>query len=145
MFRIKIKDAVNDEISILPIEYAGSRIYVIRDGETIFYVGQSVDPVYRIQQHLGYERQPASRIGRLILANEPESDEWIVECYQLEDCRPIFEKHVEFPDEQLRKFLVNFACTDVQRAESYMINALHPCLNSTFNKKPNPLPTKYIK
>jgi hypothetical protein len=50
MYRVKIKDAVNEEAGVFPQEYIGSCIYVVRDGGVIFYVGQSEDPLYRLQQ-----------------------------------------------------------------------------------------------
>jgi hypothetical protein len=50
-------------------------VYVIRDGDLVFYVGQSDDVVNRLYDHLGdgpYSADPSS-IGRLIIDNVPAS------------------------------------------------------------------------
>jgi len=58
------------------------RIYLIRDpapvdacfeGGTVFYVGQSVDPSYRLWEHFGGSSRGPSLIGTFICENAPES------------------------------------------------------------------------
>lgn len=68
------------------------RLYVIRDGDTILYVGLSRDPFYRLQEHTGLgdgdvAAEP-SRIGDLIVRFLPDSLTWDVDLYTLDDCTP---------------------------------------------------------
>lgn len=66
------------------------RLYVIRDGDTILYVGLSRDPFYRLREHMGlgdeYAAPEPSRIGDLIIRFLPDSLSWTVDLYQLTDC-----------------------------------------------------------
>ena len=43
-----IKSAIMEDSDIIP-----GFVYVVRDGDNIFYVGQSKDPYDRLPQHLG--------------------------------------------------------------------------------------------
>ena len=129
MYRVKIKDAVNEEAGVFPQEYIGSCIDVVRDGGVIFYVGQSEDPLFRLQQHLGLERRLPSSLGRLILRNQPESDEWMIECYRLSDCQPLVEQSVaHILDEKQRALLIKVAGIHVTTAGKCVIRVLSPCL-----------------
>jgi hypothetical protein len=116
----------------------GCVIYLIRDGETIFYIGQSVSPLDRLQGHLGQDwHQQVSAVGRCIQKNAPDSDQWTIELYTLQDCGPFVQKHYECFG-GLRMY-------DVSIAEQSMIQLFCPCLNDRHNPHPAPLPGQYLK
>jgi len=105
-------------------------VYVIRDGETVFYVGRTSQGIsYRVGEHLGlWGRTPGapSEVGRLILENMPESGSWQVDLMTRRDCH----------DEYLRD-------PDASTAERAMIRKLRPCLNRQSNPNPSRLPDCY--
>lgn len=146
MYRTTIKGAFsNERISQEEAEgLLGSEIYVVRDGDVIFYVGKSSNPFSRLHQHMGYERKLPSDLGTLIRNNSPESDEWTLECYRLKDCMPfIKQSFADMENEDEREFMVQFSCSDASRAEKHMIRYLRPCLNTLYNENPSKLPEKY--
>jgi hypothetical protein len=111
------------------------RIYVIRDGDVIFYIGKSIDIPARLGEHLGiYGRRGASypdRIGYLILDNMPESKRWQVD---LMTVAAVAEKLD--PAGRWR--------WDVDFAERDMIKALRPCVNVMHNSNGSALPERYL-
>jgi len=147
MYRTTIKGAFGNEMDITTEEMEslnGPQIYVVRDGDVIFYVGRSVDPFRRIYQHMGYEMKLPSSLGRLILNNQPESDKWIFECHNLEDCLPLINQSLPKEWNEETKALALRGCRiDPSKAEDCMIQALSPCLNTSHNNNPNSLPEKY--
>ena len=102
------------------------QLYVVRDGDTIFYVGQSKSIESRFLEHLGISARgwPAyeSQLGRLIRENAPESQHWQVELYSIKELE----------------------VDDVDFAEEALINILRPCLNARYNDDPSVLPDRYI-
>jgi hypothetical protein len=62
-------------------------IYVVRDGDEIFYVGRSEDDCFtRLRTHLGHKfrgHQSLSTLGGFIMRNLPESRHWTVELYTM--------------------------------------------------------------
>jgi predicted GIY-YIG superfamily endonuclease len=121
MLSVTIQEALQGDS-----ESAGHVLYVIRDRRVIFYVGRSVDPLNRLEEHLGHTGrnmyQP-DRIGQLILKNHPASLIWTIDLYTLE------ERHSK----------------EIGLAESELIHSLDPCLNFIGNKNRTPLPLRYIK
>lgn len=112
----------------------GCRLYLVRDGDVIFYVGQSGSPLDRLQEHLGKASRSynhPSSLGRLIIDNHPDSDDWTYELYTPEDCIQFMEK-------------VPFKCT-VNKAEIALIQHFSPALNVMLNNNPGNLPRKYIE
>ena len=100
-------------------------IYIVRDDRVTFYIGQSRDPINRLQEHLGegYFGSP-SRLGQLIRICLPESRTWQIELLTPGDCGEsgIWLEHV------------------IDKAERNLIKRLRPCLNDTHNPNPTPLP-----
>lgn len=76
------------------LDTRGHRLYLVRDGETVLYVGQSRDPIDRLFGHFGYGtwgmRGP-SRLGQLIMANLPEARAWVIDILTPADCEPIMQ------------------------------------------------------
>jgi len=134
----------NNGPDVFPEEYINVRIYVVRENETVFYVGKSSDPDRRLAQHMGYERQAPSLLGTLIERSKPFSDSWTVEYYSLQDCLPVvFSEFSNLKDEEAKTMAIRIALAFEGRMEHYMIKALKPCLNRTNNENPTPLPEKY--
>jgi hypothetical protein len=111
-------------------------IYVVRDGDTVFYVGKSDSGVLeRLGVHLGEPfrgRTSKSDLGLLIEANLPESKRWIVELYTADECR------WAIPQADTFVFIPSGI------AESCLIRRLRPCLNVAGNYfRAAPLPAKY--
>ena len=115
-----IKDTLSQGGGIQEADY---RLYLIRDGETVFYVGQSRNPHNRFLSHLGMDgRSSPSEIGRFIRKNAPTSDAWLFEQYTLE----------EVGDH-----------SSVTTAERALIARYRPCFNTTANPDRLPLPAQY--
>lgn len=111
----------------------GHLIYVVREGEMVFYVGQSKrDVVARFWEHM----QKPSRLGELIILNKPDSLAWTVGFYSLADCRPFVAQKSLFAMQSWEHF-------DMDMAEQGMIAALRPFINRDFNPRPTPLPARY--
>lgn len=102
-------------------------IYVVRDGDTVFYVGQSASIIQRLWGHMGNEihggwasfGHRASDLGRLIRANLPQSRDWIIDLLTLKECKDYT--------------VFNVPALTVDMAEVALINILHPCLNRYMN------------
>jgi hypothetical protein len=112
----------------------GQLIYVVRDAELPFYVGQSKrNVVARFFEHL----QKPTRLGQLIELNKPTSLSWQVDFYDLADCRPFVMQKSLFAMQAWEAF-------DMDMAEQALIRELRPVLNRDFNANPRPLPPTYL-
>jgi hypothetical protein len=132
------------------INYEGfqpkANIYIVRDGETVFYVGMSMRGcVSRIIEHLGMGREGMTSLGYFIKANIPASYSWQVELLEVEDYEPILRKI--YPNYDLLKadgdhyFRNEYVTSQV---EFELISNLGPCLNGSHNYNSKPLPERYI-
>ena len=111
----------------------GHLIYVVRDGDLVFYVGQSKrDVVVRFWEHMN----KPSHLGELIALNKPDSLAWQVEFYTLVDCQPFVQQQSLFAMQEWQHF-------DMDMAEQGMIAQMRPVLNRDFNANPTPLPARY--
>jgi hypothetical protein len=89
MIVVSVGDLV--DYSVDDLDTGGHRLYLIRDGEVVLYVGQSQYPIERLQLgHLGLDGTPGeSKVGMLIRANLPEARTWQVEILTAADCEPL--------------------------------------------------------
>jgi hypothetical protein len=111
----------------------GHLLYVVGEGEVVFYVGQSKrDVVARFWEHM----QKPTRLGQLIELNRPSSLNWLVDFYTLADCRPYVEQKSLFCLQAWEFF-------DMDMAEQALIARLRPVINHDFNPNPIPLPAHY--
>jgi hypothetical protein len=113
-------------------------IYVVRNGDDIFYVGKSDDDCFvRLRSHLGCEfrgKRSVSSLGELVLRNLPEAREWSVEFYTNAETKRVVP----------RRFYEGFVDWPTEYAELAMIQTLRPCLNVKLNSlHPHELPAKY--
>ena len=102
-------------------------LYVFRDEDIVFYVGQSHLAFERVWEHLRNGFKGRSVIGRFILSNWPMSLK-----FEIELASSLAERF-----EHLRH--------DVRLAERELIQQLTPCFNAALNRQPTPLPARYLR
>jgi hypothetical protein len=112
-------------IEACPPEWKELDLYLIRDDETVFYVGQSYTAFDRVWQHIHDAYKGRSTVGRFILCNWPAS--------------------LQFTVELMGSQTSSFAAQDNQldAAEQTLIKLHAPCFNRALNTKPSPLPAQY--
>ena len=108
-----------------PAAWREMNLYVFRDEQVAFYVGQSAVAFDRVRTHLldGYKGR--STVGRFVLCNWPLSMSFTI---QLLSCQA-----------------ARFASLDYElnAAEQQLIQQLSPCFNIAKNVQPSPLPERY--
>ena len=112
-------------LSSCPPAWRPYDLYVFRDGDVVFYAGQSYCAFDRVWEHLrgGYKGQ--SVVGLFVVCNWPRS--------------------IRFTVQLLCSRATRFDCVqnDLSAAERYLIEQLSPCFNETLNRTPTPLPEEY--
>jgi predicted GIY-YIG superfamily endonuclease len=98
-------------------------VYLIRDGNTVIYIGKSRNPLKRLFQHFGH----LSRPSLFYLDYKPYARHWTVELYTIEECEEVTGKR----------------CRSMANAEIAMIQHFHPCANTTYNLAPSAYPPSY--
>jgi hypothetical protein len=114
------------------------RIYIYRDQETILYVGRSIHPFQRLQEHLGngvYISSPDA-IGQLILDNRPDSLTWTIEIQTLQELASSNEYDLAIQSNTLASL--------AEDIEGDVIYRLKPCMNLIGAHNRNKTPAKYI-
>lgn len=109
---------------VCPEDWAGFDLYLFRDDEVVFYVGQSESAFARVWDHFLSGFKGRSAIGRFILCNWPASLRFTVEL--LSSASPRFA-----PD------------YDRDAAERALIEEYAPCFNVSLNRAPHGLPARY--
>lgn len=125
MIEARIIDLLEDKLNNIGSEY---RLYIVKDSEVCFYVGQSKDVVNRLWEHLGQGERSyfPSTLGFFIKRNFPKSKDFNI----------VFLR----PDEVSKEW-----DHDVDSAEEDLIQDLNPCFNVTYNMNPKQLPKKYLE
>lgn len=109
-----------------PPEWLGLNLYLFRDDQTAFYIGQSERAYERAWQHIHDAYKGRSVIGRFILCNWPASMHFTLEFYHA--AHPCFTE-VEY---------------NLNAAEKQLIEQWQPCFNVIANPTPSPLPGCYL-
>jgi hypothetical protein len=110
-------------------------LYLVRDCDVVFYVGQSREPVNRLWSHLGrgwgaWSQNSPSALGVLIADNLPAARSWQVEFLT--------------PGEVSGLAVKGYASDwDIDKAERSLIKEHRPCLNVANNNNPSSLPERY--
>lgn len=101
-------------------------LYIFRDGDVVFYIGQSYQAFERVWQHIRDAHKGRSVIGRFLLRNWPSSLHYTIDLLSAQAQR--------------------FACVnnDLTAAETALIVQYAPCFNRTMNLRPTPLPAGYV-
>jgi hypothetical protein len=107
-----------------PPDWRSFDLYLFRDDEVVFYVGQSYLAYDRVWQHLidGYKARSA--VGRFVLCNWPSSMRFTIELWSSQADRFAEVNH------------------DLNAAERLLIEQVAPCFNEALNQRPTPLPDR---
>jgi hypothetical protein len=100
-------------------------LYLVRDGEIIFYVGQSYRAFDRVWEHIRNGYKARSDVGRFLLVNWPKSLKFEIEL--------LSSRSVEFEE----------VGRDPAAAEELLIRRYRPCFNDSLNEDPTALPAAY--
>jgi hypothetical protein len=113
-------------ITECPQAWKGMDLYLFRDDDVVFYVGQAYNAFARVWEHLLNGFKGRSDVGRFVWCNWPTSMKFTVELLNA----------------QFEQF--NTVGNDVNAAERLLIDYWSPCFNVTYNMQPNPLPPAYL-
>jgi hypothetical protein len=108
-----------------PLAWRQYDLYLFRDGDVVFYVGQSYCAFERVWEHLRGGFKGQSIVGLFVLCNWPRS--------------------MRFTVELMASRSVRFDCVqnDLNAAERFLIEQWAPCFNEILNQRPRPLPDQY--
>ncbi len=122
--KVKIKQFIL--VEECPEEWKRLDLYVIRDENLVFYVGQSYYAFERVWDHIKNGYKWRSDVGRFILCNWPKS--------------------MNYEIELLSSNSQEFALVDnnLSRAEEMLIKKYRPCFNVSQNGNPSPIPDVYL-
>jgi hypothetical protein len=109
-----------------PESWKGLDLYLFRDGNTVFYVGQSYLAFARVWEHLLGGFKGHSMVGRFVWCNWPKSMNFTVEL--------LSSKSAQFDD------LGN----DLNASEKFLIQRWAPCFNISQNSQATSLPKSYL-
>ena len=109
-----------------PAEWRSLDLYLFRDDDLVFYVGQSELAFARVWDHLRNGFRGRSWVGRFIWCNWPRSLNYQIELLSARAAR--------------------FAALSGDRhaAEAALIQHWSPCFNEALNRQPTPLPQGYV-
>jgi hypothetical protein len=138
----------------------GHYLYLYRDGIVVLYVGRSEVPIQRLREHLGERTYGLSDyVGHIIESSRPESFDWGIDLFTLEDCEPFIRKYssgtwlgklqVKTYERNVKEARVAEAeglgyynLQAVKEAELVLMRHYRPCLNRT-GRWTSPLPERY--
>jgi len=109
-----------------PPDWRGLDLYLFRDEDLVFYVGQSYGAFDRVWEHLRQGFRGRSVIGRFILCNWPKSLNYQINLMSSQS--------IPFAPVQ----------HNLHAAEAELIQRWSPCFNQALNHQPTPLPDRYI-
>ena len=112
-------------IEACPPDWRSFDLYLFRDDEVVFYVGQSYLAYDRVWQHIYDGYKARSVVGRFVLANWPTSLRFTIELWSSQADRFAIVDH------------------DLNAAERLLIEQYAPCFNEALNRRPTPLPDRY--
>jgi hypothetical protein len=116
--------------------YSPSGLYIVQDGDSVFYVGKSQDILDRLVAHMGCHARFSgpSRLGRFILDNAPDSGDWTITALTVDEVAAIAK--TQFSEHSYR----------VDQAEQVLIAGLRPALNRALTVNGcQAIPEKYKK
>jgi hypothetical protein len=108
-----------------PVDWKTLDLYLFRDEEVAFYVGQSQLAFARVWEHLLGGFHGHSIMGRFVWCNWPRSMRFTIELMS--------SKSEQF----------NAVGNDLNAAERSLIEQLSPCFNVSLNSQPTPVPSSY--
>ena len=109
-----------------PEEWKDLDLYLFRDKDTVFYVGQSHLAFARVWEHLLSGFKGHSIVGRFVWCNWPTSMSF----------------SIELLSSRSEQFVV--VGNELSPAERLLIQHWSPCFNVSQNNKPTPVPNSYL-
>ena len=109
-----------------PISWKGLDLYIFRDQDVVFYVGQSYLAFARVWEHLLNGFKGHSIVGRFVWCNWPKSMSFTI----------------ELMSSQSEQFGV--AGNELSASERLLIQRWSPCFNLSQNSLPTPVPNAYL-
>lgn len=109
-----------------PAEWQGLDLYLFRDQDVVFYVGQSALAFARVWEHLLGGFKGHSMVGRFVWCNWPRSMSFTVEL-------------LSSRSEQFRGL-----GNELGPSERWLIQQWSPCFNISQNRQPTPVPDSYL-
>lgn len=138
MVSITVEDFLRGNVKALTKDYELYelfQIYIIRDGESVLYVGRAVNVLKRLREHIGSSKQSSlDYIGDLVWANMPASKQWQIEVLTIEDCMPMVR-------EQYQAYRNDISLlASAKTAEQALITFYQPSANERNNPNGQALP-----
>ena len=109
-----------------PASWRGLDLYLFRDENVVFYVGQSYFAFARVWEHLINGFKGHSIVGRFIWCNWPKSMSFTIEL--------LSSQSMQFDDVR----------NELNASERFLIQHWTPCFNISQNSQPTPLPNSYL-
>jgi hypothetical protein len=109
-----------------PAEWKGLDLYLFRDEDVVFYVGQSQLAFDRVWEHLLSGFKGHSMMGRFVWCNWPRSMSFTIEL--------LSSRSTQFCDVQ----------NELNASERQLIQSCSPCFNVSLNHRPTTLPPSYL-
>ncbi|MBL8098458.1 MAG: hypothetical protein JNK81_04715 [Anaerolineales bacterium] len=109
-----------------PASWKSLDLYIFRDEDVVFYVGQSHLAFARVWEHLLSGFKGHSMVGRFVWCNWPKSMNFTIELMSSQS--------EQFIDVQ----------NDLSASERLLIQKWSPCFNVSLNNQPTPIPTSYL-
>jgi hypothetical protein len=109
-----------------PASWNGLDLYLFRDENVVFYVGQSYLAFARVWEHLLGGFKGHSIVGRFIWCNWPKSMNFTIELLS----------------SQSERF--NEVGNELNASERLLIQHSSPCFNVSLNDQPTPVPDCYL-
>ncbi len=113
------------QVAQCPREWRQLDLYLFRDDNVAFYVGQSYLAFDRVWTHIRDGFKGRSDVGRFILCNWPGSMKFTIELLSSQHDRFALFDH------------------NLDAAERSLIQEFAPCFNTALNDRPSPLPVSY--
>lgn len=109
-----------------PEDWKQLDLYLFRDENVVFYVGQSYLAFERVWDHLKGGFHGHSMVGRFMWTNWPVSMKFTIEL--------LCSRNEEF----------DCVANDLSAAERMLIERWSPCFNISLNNQPTPIPSCYL-
>lgn len=109
-----------------PTSWKGLDLYLFRDEDVVFYVGQSHLAFARVWEHLLSGFKGHSIVGRFVWCNWPKSMNFTIEL-------------ISSQSEQF-----NEVKNELNASERLLIQQWSPCFNISLNNQPTSLPNLYL-
>lgn len=122
--KIKVKQFIL--LEECPEEWKRLDLYIIRDRDLVFYVGQSYLAFDRVWDHIKNGFKARSDVGRFVLCNWPKSMNY----------------EIELLSSNSQEF--DIVGNNLLKAEEMLIKKYKPCFNISQNDDPSPIPAIYF-